>query len=176
MAFYGLDIADIDFNGYPDIVASGNLQGGGIFAYLNQGNNTYIVSPSPTSYGIYNDLKLANMNGDSYYDMVAASQGGGIQAWLGTTNLYWDYWYNPITTAIFNAVKVFDINLDNIPDVVGASWGHGIKIYINRNPSAEVNPVFFCSVISGTASFEMYLVNYNKIIPLTITKYPAKTL
>ena len=172
-AFWGLDVADVDFNGYPDIVTSGNTSEGGVLFYLNQGDDTFLQSNSPTSSGIYNDLQLKDMNGDGYFDMASANQGAGIQTWLGNANLYWNYWYHPLETSTFKSIEIEDMTLDLTPDIIAASQSDGIKIWSNRTPPVNVNPVFATS--EDEIEFGEVLVTYSKTELFTIQNISSDT-
>ncbi|MCF7918660.1 MAG: right-handed parallel beta-helix repeat-containing protein [Candidatus Cloacimonetes bacterium] len=173
-AFFGLDVKDVDFNGFPDLIASGNTATVSIIFYLNQDGDNYIISNSPTSFGIYNDIVVTDMNGDNYYDMAATNQYAGIQTWLGTPELYWEYWYHPQDNEMFKRLEVADVTLDNTPDVIAATYGSGIKIWSNRSPYGIGETCFSVNVTE--LNFDNVLLNYSRTLPVEITNVSSDTL
>lgn len=133
-AFFAVDVGDIDGDGNFEMAVGANQTGIGIRVYRNVGYDTWTSIAGPTSQGIYNDIVLADLNGDTRLDLAAASQGGGIGVWVGTSGGNWNYWYGPISTNIFNRLCVADFTLNGSLDLAGASTIYGIKLWDNQTP------------------------------------------
>ena len=133
-AFFALDVGDVNRDGFHDLVVGANQTGIGIRTYLGDGAGGWTSTAGPTSVGLFNDLILADLNGDTRLDMTAASQGGGIKVWVATSSGFWNYWYHPISDHIFNGLCVDDYTLNGSLDLAGASLIHGISLWDNVTP------------------------------------------
>ncbi|MBU0719327.1 MAG: right-handed parallel beta-helix repeat-containing protein, partial [Planctomycetes bacterium] len=133
-ALLGLDMGDIDKNGFYDIVAGSSDQNVGIVIYLNDGVGGWTPLAGPTTTGRYDDLVLALLNEDTWLDLVGANHLGGISVWTGTSSLLWNYWYHQGTGFDVNDICVDDLTLDGAPDLVGATQNNGIFIWENQAP------------------------------------------
>ncbi|MCK5406420.1 MAG: VCBS repeat-containing protein, partial [Candidatus Krumholzibacteria bacterium] len=162
-AFFGLDLGDIDKDGDYDIAVGSNEASLGIQIYLNDGVGGWAPGIAPTSVGIYNDVILADLNGDTRLDLAAASQGGGINVWVGTSSGFWNFWYHPITTHNFNRICVDDFTLNGSLDMAGASSVFGLALWDNLTPGVfqeyfAITPdnLAFGSIAIGKCAYEQF--------------------
>ena len=80
-----------------------------------------------------NDIQLAYINNDSYYDMaIACANGGGIKIMYGVNGV--SFTNGPVLDSgySYNKVRIADMNSDGFPDIVGTNVEKGgIHIWYN---------------------------------------------
>ncbi|MFO7653848.1 MAG: M6 family metalloprotease domain-containing protein [Candidatus Krumholzibacteriia bacterium] len=133
-AFYGLDLGDIDKNGFYDIAAGSDITSVGISVFLNDGDGIWSPLAGPVTTGRFGDIRLADLNNDGRLDLAASNLFGGVNVWIGTSNLHWNYWYHPATTNIYKALCVADFTLNGSLDLAAASTVHGLALWDNVTP------------------------------------------
>ena len=137
--FNYLTLADIDKDGYPDIVAgAGGYPGGspgGLHLYLNNEGKSFTESsdglPGPGS-SYFGTVQVVDVDGDGNMDIVAAyesewSDGDskGIDIWLGNGGaggkIKWTEAVSPTTSGSYDSAHCADIDSDGNLDMVGGS-------------------------------------------------------
>lgn len=115
-----LDVDDIDGDGDPDIAVCGRFSSD-IGWIENLGGGGWTTHILDDSFGESRSVKVADMNGDDLFDIVATARSGKIAFWEQTNDGDWTY--RTITTTFSGAddVVVVDIDLDDDLDVVGAA-------------------------------------------------------
>jgi len=137
--FNYLVLADMDEDGYPDIVAgAGGYPGdspGGLHLYLNDGGTGFTESsqglPGPGS-RYFGTVQAVDVDGDGNLDIVGAYEtqwsGGdqeGIGIWLGNGGdggeMKWKEAVSPTTSGSYDSAYCGDIDDDGNIDLVGGS-------------------------------------------------------
>ena len=138
--FNYLTLADIDKDGYPDIVAgAGGYPGGspgGLHLYLNNEGKSFTESsdglPGPGS-SYFGTVQVVDVDGDGNMDIAAAyeshwSDGDskGIGIWLGNGGaggeVKWTEAVSPATSGSYDSAHCADIDDDGNMDMVGGSY------------------------------------------------------
>lgn len=100
--YYGVAAADINQDGYPDVVAA-NKNNGGVQVWLNSGRDAFYRTPvssaeiseiwtaasSPIQTGNYNGVAVVDFNKDGKLDVLSAhdfTSGTGAEVWLNTVD------------------------------------------------------------------------------------------
>jgi hypothetical protein len=99
---------DINKDGKVDLFVESNT------TYLNQGNNTFTLSGSPSGQGI----QIADMDGDGFPDLVG-TDGTNILVWKGTGDP--NFTGSPIIAGPGNPafqMLIADMDGDGLPDIV----------------------------------------------------------
>jgi len=179
--FYALDTGDIDQDGNIDLVVSSSISGSAIRVFYNETNDSWDEQPGPVSSGIFNEIILEDLNGDSRLDLAAASQGSGVKVWIGTENLNWSYWYDPIQTNIYKGLCVDDYTLNGTLDLAAASNSNGISLWENQCIAGN-DTIFTVStskiefgtvLIEETAIEEIQIENLTDSITHNVVIYPT---
>ena len=131
--------ADVDRNGWPDIVVlsigSGNGVTGAVETYLGRGDGTFTAGPRVAVPITARGLELSDLNRDGIIDAVATSPQG-VHVLLGDSSGGWH-------SSTFeegiprSAVAIGDVTSDGIPDLVlsdmvvyswGTTWGSRLTL------------------------------------------------
>ena len=141
-SYRGLSAADIDNNGYYNLVAApSHLLNVGLRVWEN-GPNGWYLSATPVPTGTYYDTALADFNHDGDLDIAAADgQGGGVLV------IQTGRWFRRIVTPTgeYFAIAAGDLNNDGHPDVVAAKNGvgteQGISIWLGDGTGLAWTPL-----------------------------------
>ena len=147
-----IQIADVNHDGHPDILAA--MGRNGLAIAFGVGDGTF--KPAKTSNNLSIDLALADFNADGNLD-IASTQGGFLEA-LGVANGTFLPSTNYGTGATHLAVGNF--NGDNATDVVVSVRG-GLSVFLNTggtiekltsslNPSKLNQPVTFTATLKAS--------------------------
>jgi hypothetical protein len=122
----GVAIADVNGDGYPDLVTlnncfqSGCSNGSGVSVLLNSGTGTFDYTLVYNIGGSAVGLAVADLNGDGYPDIIAGDEGAGVVELLNNadgTGSFGSVQYLGSGWQVVS-VTVGDINGDGIPDIV----------------------------------------------------------
>ncbi len=154
-----LDVGDLNGDGKPDIVVASpviinNL--GAISVFINNGDGTFAPKVDYNTFPAARDVRIGDVNGDGYKDLVAATHRGtlppdNIVSVLlnngnGTFASKKDYFTGPTTEDHMpNSLAIGDINGDNRLDIVTISvGGNSYSVLLNIGggvfTTASVNP------------------------------------
>ena len=134
IALHAVRVADLNHDGYPDIVGAGDDQ---ITVLLNNGGGgfpapTYLPATDPdgNSFGTFGTIALADINSDGHADVV--TDLGGVWLGHGDGTFAAPALFDFGTSA--SGIRVADFDADGIPDVlVGAAWGSVTVLLNDRN-------------------------------------------
>ncbi len=119
--------ADLNQDGFKDIVISVQRGASGILVWHYQGIRQWVRAVAPTAINEYQGVACADVNRDGFVDILAANATsdakGGIQVWLGDGRGNWPAESGPTKTGTYMDVVVADFNEDGVLDLAGTSWG-----------------------------------------------------
>ncbi|MDX8384359.1 MAG: FG-GAP-like repeat-containing protein [Ghiorsea sp.] len=144
--FTAIKFADINNDGWPDIIAarSDNINDGGIFVLLNDGQGGWISGVGPMVKGVFTGLAVEDINADGNLDIVASRRGGlgtieekdenwrqvgGAHIWYGDGNGRWEPEVLP-ADGDAESITVADVNDDGELDIILGLYQHGIKMWL----------------------------------------------
>lgn len=148
----GLDIADLDLDGDPDIVFS-TWYPAGLNTFINDGDGTFVPGVSFTTDREPRDIAVADFNGDELPDIAAACEHWSGPYDDGTIALHTNNADGTFSAATLIAlpaggdpynyraearfVELHDINNDGFNDLVASASGSNIvSVYINDGTGA----------------------------------------
>jgi len=136
--YWGVESADFDQNGFPDLIATKNVGNVGIQVFWSgRYYETYTFGDqldiyNPDGYDHYYGVTTADYNLDSRYDWVAGEDGHGMMAGYG-------YGGVALPQCMFSKYNLgygqlrdkasMDLTNDGTPDLVAATKGAGIQAY-----------------------------------------------
>jgi hypothetical protein len=178
-AAYGLAVADINNDGYPDAVIPNN-GGSSVYVYLN---NTTGGFTSGTSYAVGNspaEVQLGDVNADGYPDIVAALAGTGVNAIAvlinkgnGTFNTAATY---PTGTSPAG-LALGDLNGDGRLDVVTVNYGAAnVSVLLNAGTGTFPSHTEYTSPGSGSWTVKLTDINKDGILDVVVPGYSTNTL
>jgi len=147
-----LAVADLNKDGYPDIVVANNgVMDKEFQSPVNYPLPSYIYWGGPDGYDVSRrtelptegavDVKVADLNGDGVPDIVFANQVGDAAFiyWgkSGAGDLYQPYRRTELPTLSASRCAIADINGDGLPDLIFANNNdgltHDVKSYVYLN-------------------------------------------
>lgn len=134
----GVALADLDRNGYPDIVFAN--MGSQNSVYLNTGGGVFsdaTVTPFfPVDSDPSADVAAGDLNNDQYPDIVFANDGAQNKVYLfsTSTSAYVDSTalVFPVVTAASRRVYLVDVDNDTDLDVLFCNYGSQNFLYLNQ--------------------------------------------
>jgi len=142
--FYDAKLADVNEDGWPDIVAvrKDAPPAGGIYVWLNDGHGGWFASVGPMVSGQFTGVAVADVNHDGHVDIVASRRGGmgavktdgvwrevgGVQIWQGDGTGRWAP-VNLPGDGDAESVTVGDIDGDGRLDIVAGMYQQGIEAW-----------------------------------------------
>ncbi|MFQ6618272.1 MAG: FG-GAP-like repeat-containing protein, partial [Fidelibacterota bacterium] len=141
ISFWGIDAADLNNDGWVDIVAGSFMNG--IFIWYN--NEGRWKSPElVTEEGSYWGIRAADLDGDKNIDIVAASyENKGIKLFRnpgGSDGKYqgWkEFTTNLPVDGNYYGIEVEDLNGDKNVDIIAANYSQGVHLWFQLK-GAEV--------------------------------------
>ena len=119
--------ADVNNDGFMDLVFSVQRESLGVTVWLNQGGRRWEQGLNPIEVKEYQGIRTADINWDGFEDILAANSTekveGGIQMWFGDGKGNWPLESGPTNEGIYIDVLLADFNKDGEFDIAGAGWG-----------------------------------------------------
>ncbi|MGD8369289.1 MAG: FG-GAP-like repeat-containing protein [Desulfobacterales bacterium] len=130
--FQGVTTADVNADGYLDIIAASRtseLQGG-VQVWLGDGRGGWPVETGPDSAGEYNDVAVADFNGDGHLDIAAAGWGrnNALRLWFGDGAGGWGVG-RIVAEGSWYALTAEDIDGDGYTDILAGSYRAGVAVF-----------------------------------------------
>lgn len=133
--YEGIRIADINRDGYMDVIAANSTSEdqGGIQVWLGNGKGGWMSEAGPTVTGRYMDVAVGDFNGDAKLDIAGASWGtyGAVRVWLGDGTGDWTP-MPPVASGNFYGLKLCDINGDGKADILAGSYRKGVFVFLGN--------------------------------------------
>jgi len=142
------EIADVDGDGYPDVVLGTLFPPAAIQVYRRNASGKYLLWKSvPVMEGVP-DFVVGDFTGDGRVDLVAAMEGGAPQIMLFVQDAFGGFPEVPmfVPCAEFpRTMEKGDINGDGRDDVVIAhyAWGGGMSVSLQKESGGLANPFWF---------------------------------
>lgn len=164
MIYSAIATADLDKNGFSDIMITGTVTGenaGPVFLiYYNNGDGSYTLNAesgiSPANFG---SLQAADFNSDGLIDIFVNGQmGSNYVSKIYAQDQNGTFTEQPaaLMATYFSATKVFDANLDGLPDllITGFSTNYipETKLFLNQGNfeftenNSGLQAVYFSSI------------------------------
>ncbi len=127
--FEGARTADVNLDGFEDIIASG--EPGGIKVWMGDGQGNWLIESGPTKDGFFMDIETADFDNDGKIDLAGAGWGakGSLRVWFGDGTGGW-FSIAPLAMGSFYALSTGDINSDGNIDIFAGSYRKGIYIFL----------------------------------------------
>lgn len=149
-----LDVADVNGDGYPDIISSASDESG-INVYFGDGtgkNWTRQADGLPKT-AWANRVMVVDIDGDADFDVVAAYSDGprvwhndGTGKWTDASSGL----PSPVIRGLYTGIDVADINEDGRLDIATANWVDGPEVYTqNADGSWQKLPDVFPQLMGG---------------------------
>jgi Periplasmic protein involved in polysaccharide export len=130
-SFWGVDVADVNGDGNPDIISAANFDG--VTIHYGNGKGSFSKKKVLAKKGNFWRAKAVDLNNDGLLDIAATlSDNHGIIVWYQTSIFKWmiardeglpkDGYYFDIGFADFNS--------DNSLDIAATTYGEGVKIWL----------------------------------------------
>jgi len=156
MGALDVEFADMDNNGYLDVIFANHLTPNYIFLADSTGNISKVPSWTSGDNNYYaNSLSIAEIDSNKYLDLVISDNnqlggpgkfksyifdsvpsGQSIPNWLSSSGGYG------------SAVILEDLNFDNQVDLLTGRWGGSVNFYAGNSGSFSLNPTWFSSTNS----------------------------
>lgn len=127
-AAYGLAAADVNSDGFPDLLLSDQASQGvntGSTIYLNNGDGTFSVGQNIITNGLYNvvdDGRLADVNEDGCPDAIVADGDGQVWIALGDCSGHFAAPTSFSTGDSNAAIQLADLNGDGHLDIITSAY------------------------------------------------------
>jgi protein involved in polysaccharide export with SLBB domain/outer membrane protein OmpA-like peptidoglycan-associated protein len=130
-SFWGVDVADINGDGNPDIISAANFDG--VKIHYGDGKGNFSKKDTLAKQGNFWRAKAVDLNNDGLLDIAATlSDNNGVIVW------YQESWFKwliakdeglPKNGSYFD-IEFADFNDDNKLDIAATTYGEGIKIWL----------------------------------------------
>ena len=169
MGALDVDFADMDKNGYLDVIFACHLTPNYIFLADSMGEISTVPSWSSGDINYYaNSLSTAEIDSNQYLDLVISDNDQ-----LGGHGKYKSYLFNSVPSGQSNpdwlsntggygsAVLLEDLNFDNHVDLLSGRWWGNVDIYSGTSGSFSLNPTWSSSTTSVIEAFVLKDVDHD---------------
>ncbi|HMP90909.1 MAG TPA: FG-GAP-like repeat-containing protein [Kiritimatiellia bacterium] len=136
-----VQVADINNDGYPDIIAAAQTANAVSWYQNVDGSGTnWIKRNISTSFSGATAVRAADINRDGYMDVVGSAGTANTIAWwknIDGTGTNWAYHAVDTTFSNAQSIAVADIDNDGVPDLIGAANFNPGRIMWWRNMDGE---------------------------------------
>lgn len=163
MGAMDVDFADMDGNGFLDIIFAAHLTPNYIYLADSKGQITTQHSWNSQDVSYYaNSLSIADLDSNKYLDLIISDNDqlggqGKYKAYIfDTTQISQSLpdWYSA-TGGYGSAVITEDLTLDGYPDLLTGRWWGQVQMYAGIPGSFSNNPVWASSTTSVIEAFEL---------------------
>jgi polysaccharide export outer membrane protein len=130
--YEGIELADINNDGYFDIVAANATSDthGGVQVWLGNGHGGWEVECGPTISGKFMDVCTADFNADGVLDIAAVGWEtyGAVKIWFGDGKGEWSS-AKTLDRGSYYTITPGDINADGNIDLLAGTYRSGVAIY-----------------------------------------------
>ncbi|ODS30794.1 MAG: polysaccharide export protein [Candidatus Scalindua rubra] len=130
-SFWGVDVADVNGDGNPDIISAANFDG--VKIHYGNGKGKFSKKKTLAKKGNFWRAKAVDLNNDGLLDIAATlSDNNGVILWYQKS---WFKWLIAKDEGLPRKGYYFDIefadfNADNRLDIATATYGEGVKIWL----------------------------------------------
>lgn len=163
MGALDVDFADMDGNGFLDVIFANHLTPNYIYLANGQGqiSTQHSWNSQDADYHA-NSLTIAELNGNGFLDLVISDndQLGGLgryKAYLfgaAPAGQSSPGWFSA-TGGYGSAVLAEDLTLDGKPDLLAGRWWGRVELYQGSGNSFTTNPTWFSATTSVIEAFEL---------------------
>jgi hypothetical protein len=193
-AINGIATADLNGDGYPDIVQAGGGTGVGIAVQLGSSHGA-LGSPISTAVGVcgeanrnaVNSIAVGDVTGDGKVDVVATSTNNGfnfcvnnevaVLAGLGTGKFKAPVFYSTGVTVQSYNVQLADFNGDGKLDIVVSNGDGSLSVLLNKGKGVY-GAATVISAASGSGGGSIVVGDFNKDgkLDIAVTDYNQKQI
>ncbi len=139
-SFWGVDVADMNGDGNPDIISAANFDG--VKIHYGDGKGHFSKKKGLSKTGNFWRAKAVDLNNDGLLDIAATlSDNNGVIVWYQTNQSKWLVAKDeglPKNGYYFD-IGFADFNSDNRTDIAATTYGEGVKIWLRGvNDLAEL--------------------------------------
>ena len=158
-----VDFADMDGNGFLDVIFAAHLTPNYIYLADSQGQITTQHSWNSQDADYHaNSLTIADLDGNKYLDLIISDNDqlggqGKYKAYVFDTTASGQSipgWYSA-TGGYGSAVFAEDLTLDGYPDLLTGRWWGQVEMYIGTPGSLTTNPAWASTTTSVVEAFEL---------------------
>jgi hypothetical protein len=163
MGALDVDFADMDGNGFLDVIFAAHLTPNYIYLADNRGQIATQHSWNSQDFDYHaNSLTIAELDGNDYLDLIISDNDqlggqGKYKAYIFDTTPTGQStpgWYS-VTGGYGSAVFAEDLTLDGYPDLLTGRWWGQVEMYVGTPGGLTTQPVWASATTSVVEAFEL---------------------